>query len=95
VAALQLRRGHRLQPARSVGQRAEKEVMVNQNQLEELASASVLLGVIQAWRVFKASHDVQDAKIACCAKTVKLFDALDELEKEILYEREQAGRPTQ
>ena len=53
-------------------------------EVEALAEAAPILGVVQAWRQFKRSHDVADAKVCCCKHTLALFEKLDELEREIL-----------
>lgn len=52
--------------------------------VERLADYALALPVLQAWRAFKRNHDVADAKVCCCEHTLKLFQALDELEMEIL-----------
>jgi nitrogen regulatory protein PII-like uncharacterized protein len=53
-------------------------------QLADLAGAGNVLKTVAAWRVMKRTHDVADAKLACCKHTVALFNALDELEKDIV-----------
>jgi hypothetical protein len=53
-------------------------------EIEALAEAAPLVAVVQAWRNFKRWHDVEAASVCCCKHTRKLFDTLDELEKEIL-----------
>ena len=52
--------------------------------LADLCAANTVLATVVAWQRFKASHDVQSAKVNCCEKTHVLFSSLDELEKEIL-----------
>jgi hypothetical protein len=60
---------------------------VKPEEVEALAPLAPLLATVWAWRQFKRSHNLADAKICCCARTRKLFDSLDELEKEILSDK--------
>ena len=53
-------------------------------EVEALAEALPVVAVVRAWRKFKRYHDVADAKTCCCEHTKKLFDELDQLEKQIL-----------
>ena len=55
-----------------------------QIEVEALADIAPMLGVVAAWRKFKRTHDVADAKLCCCEHTVALFAKLDALEKQIL-----------
>ena len=57
---------------------------MKQSELEALAPVAPLLATVAAWRVFKRTHEVADAKVCCCEYTRALFDALDELEKDVL-----------
>ena len=67
--------------------------MTTPAQREALASISALLAVLYAWRRFKRSHNLHNAELTCCAKTLKLWNTLDELEKEILDERAETRHP--
>ena len=51
---------------------------------DDVAAFAPLLATLHAWRTFKRWHDVEAASVCCCKHTRKLFDTLDELEKEIL-----------
>ena len=55
---------------------------------EEVAEAVVvshsLRSVVEAWRVFKRTHDIADAKHCCCEHTLKLFRELEVLEHTIV-----------
>lgn len=57
---------------------------MKQSEVEALAEAAPLVAVVQAWRNFKRWHDVEAANVCCCKHTRKLFEKLDELEKEII-----------
>ena len=58
---------------------------MKQSDIEGLGDTTVaLFKTIEAWQVFKRTHDVADAKIACCEHTNALFAALDELEQLLL-----------
>jgi hypothetical protein len=57
---------------------------LKQSELEALGPVAPILGVVSAWRTFKRWHDIEQANVCCCAHTRKLFDELDQLEKEIL-----------
>ena len=84
VAALRLQGGHCLQPAPTGAECESDETPMKPIQVEEVVSAMVVLEVLRAWRTFKRTHDVADAKVCCCKHTLKLFETLDEMEKEIL-----------
>lgn len=51
----------------------------------------VMLELYQAWQVFRTTHNLQDAKIACCERTQRLFNALYAYEE--MLKTEQDGRP--
>jgi len=48
---------------------------------EDIIFARAAIRVFKAWQLFQASHDVTAAKLACCERSVELFNALEELEK--------------
>ena len=50
-----------------------------------------MLELYQAWQVFRTTHNLQDAKIACCDRTQRLFKALYAYEE--MLKTEQDGRP--
>lgn len=57
---------------------------MRQIEIEKLAEVAPLLDVVRVWRAWKRTHELADAKHCCCERTRKLFDSLDELEKEVL-----------
>jgi hypothetical protein len=73
VAALPLRHRSRVH----AGLQRIEAPMINDD------DAELLLDVLDAWHDFKVSHNVRGASLACCEKTVALFNALEKLDVEL------------
>jgi hypothetical protein len=70
----------------------ERRVMRSLN-VDEIETANTVLQVILAWRAFKKTHNLADAKVCCCNHTRHLFNQLDELERDLIADetREPGG----
>lgn len=57
---------------------------MKQSEVEALADVAPILATVAAWRVFKREHDVAAVQVCCCETTRALFDALDQLERQMI-----------
>ena len=52
--------------------------------MQALAEVAPYLDVVRWWRQWKRTHDRGDVKHNCCQTTQRLFNALDEMERDML-----------
>jgi hypothetical protein len=57
---------------------------MKQADIEDIARVAPVIGLLDAWRAFKRTHDLNLASVCCCERTRKLFETLDEFERGVL-----------